>query len=489
MQTQELNHQVEAELISPPFDITEYYIDNHAIFTTIDQIDQKLLAKFSQVKRFKELWQMDVQFRQQVSTHPHHAFVRHGLKLHPEDVRPIWDEDCNSKWEQGILEFPLLKMSNEFFARLDYITNLHLKTAPNNIYIQQWRERQIARTASQFQPLVNQIVVHAPVSFELCKGCSVGCRFCGVSAPPLTEIFFYTPENAKLWREVLEVMTGFLGTAAGNGFCYWATDPLDNPDYEKFCLDFHAITGFFPQTTTSQPLKYPDRLRSILKLSRERNGICNRFSILSLKMFEKVHTEFSAEELLKVQLLYLNDEAENAHKAHAGRQREANLQKSQGDEEPHVQGTIACVSGFLFNMVERSVKLISPCNANERWPLGYIVYDQGTFVDADDLKSLIERMIRDNMPQTVRLGDVLRFRPDLKYEALVDGFQLSTHVKTFKFRHDSLWKQLGVLIHQGNHTTAEITQFFTNKGVLSTQTSYYLNLLFERGVLDSEPQI
>ena len=46
-------------------------------------------------------------------------------------------------------------------------------------------------------------------------------------------------------------------------------------------------------------------------------------------------------------------------------------------------GTIACVSGFLFNMVERNVRLISPCNASERWPLGYRIYDEGTFTDGE----------------------------------------------------------------------------------------------------------
>jgi len=35
--------------------------------------------------------------------------------------------------------------------------------------------------------------------------------------------------------------------AAGRGFCYWGTDPMDNPDYEKFCLDFHEVLGIFPK--------------------------------------------------------------------------------------------------------------------------------------------------------------------------------------------------------------------------------------------------
>jgi radical SAM family RiPP maturation amino acid epimerase len=481
MQTQELNQRLEVELIPSPFNINEYCTDHHDSFATIDQIDPKLLAKFSQVKRFQERWEADGKFREQVVQDPYSAFFRYGLKLNPEDVRPKWDRSC-----KDILQFPLLKLSQGFFERLDKVTDINSEVSDSQIRV--WRERQIARTSSQFNLAFHKVIQHIPVSFELSKGCSVGCRFCAVSALKFSDIFLYTPENAKLWRGVLEVMTGFLGTAAGNGFCYWATDPLDNPDYDKFCLDFHAITGSLPQMTTAQPLKNIEQTRAILKLSREKNAICNRFSILSLKMLEKVHQEFSDEELLNVQMNFLNDEAENAVKAHAGRQREANLKKGQGDEESHRQGTIACVSGFLFNMVERSVKLISPCNADERWPLGYMVYDQGTFVDADDLKMLIERMIRDNMPRMLRPSDLICFRRDLNYQTLVDGFQLSTRIKTFKFHHDSLWKELGALIHQGQYTTAEITQLLALKGVTSANISFYLNVLFERGVLDFEPQ-
>ncbi|WP_242048493.1 radical SAM family RiPP maturation amino acid epimerase [Anabaena sp. FACHB-83] len=477
MHTEELRQ----EIIARSFNIKEFCLDYHDSFQTIDQVDPQLLSKFSQVKRFQEHWEADSKFREQVVEDPYSAFLRYGLKLNPEDVRPKWDKNC-----KNISDFPLLTLSQAFFDRLDKVTDIDSDVSHLNI--RAWRERQIARTASQFNLAVHKVIQHIPVCFELSKGCSVGCRFCAVSALKFSDIFLYTPENAQLWRGVLEVITDFLGSAAGKGFCYWATDPLDNPDYEKFCHDFHAITGSLPQMTTAQPLKNVEQTRAILKLSKEKNGICNRFSILSLKMLDRVYQEFSDEELLNVQMNFLNEEAENAVKAHAGRQRQANLQKGQGDEEAHRQGTIACVSGFLFNMVERSVKLISPCNADERWPLGYMVYDQGTFVDADDLKILIERMIQDHMPRILRPSDLIRFRRDLNYQTLVDGFQLSTRIKTFKFHHDVLWQELGALIHHGQYTTAEITELLTLKGVTSARISCYLNVLFERGVLDSEPQ-
>ena len=125
-------------------------------------------------------------------------------------------------------------------------------------------------------------------------------------------------------------------------------------------------------------------------------------------MLNQVHQEFSAEELAFVDLVLQNQEAKKI-KANAGRARERNLKKGDDDSKFPEQGTIACVSGFLFNMVDRSVKLISPCNANDRWPLGYIVYDEGTFSNANELKILLEKMITDNMPLTVRPHDLVSF--------------------------------------------------------------------------------
>ena len=39
-------------------------------------------------------------------------------------------------------------------------------------------------------------------------------------------------ESGQLWRECLGVVAQVYGIAARRGFLYWATDPLDNPDYE-----------------------------------------------------------------------------------------------------------------------------------------------------------------------------------------------------------------------------------------------------------------
>ncbi|MGL4882761.1 MAG: radical SAM family RiPP maturation amino acid epimerase, partial [Waterburya sp.] len=189
-----------------------------------------------------------------------------------------------------------------------------------------------------------------------------------------------------------------------------------------------------------------------------------------------------------VQLELQNQEA-NRIKAKAGRSREKSIENEEQDAELPEQGTIACVTGFLFNMVDRSVKLISPCNASERWPDGYIVYDQGTFTNAENLKILLERMIDDNMPLTVRPQQLISFRPDLKYESLPNGFRLSNQLKSYNFQQAPYLKELGNLINKGDKTAQEIAVICESFGILPTLTFYHLNLMFEKGNLDEEPKL
>ncbi len=454
----------------------------------LESIDTHQKADVSDIKRFMERWNADPCFREQVSIDPYKSMTCYGLKLDPEEIRAL----CNLNFSQ---EFPEKVSNSAYFKTLQEFTHKNridvimksIAASSREPRFKAWRERQIARAVRQFKKCHQDSILHAPICFELSKGCSVGCWFCAISAPQLSNIFIYNQENAKLWHEILELMKEILGTAASSGFCYWATDPFDNPDYEKYCCDFHNILGIFPSTTTAQSLKDPERTRAFLKLSNKKGCLLNNFSILSLKMLNEVHKEFSAEELKFVRLALQNKEA-NTIKANAGRTRERNLKKREKNSEFSEQGTIACVTGFLFNMVDRSVRLISPCNADDRWPLGFIVYDEGTFLDAEDLKALLERMMVDNMPLTVRSSDLISFADDLKYESLADGFQLSTKFKTFKFRNQLYLRDLGEVIHKGDKTAEDIAFLFNLRGVSSADIFSTLNLLFEKGVLDYEPK-
>ncbi len=452
------------------------------------------LGRISHVKRFYERWEADPNFKQQVLTDPNQAVIRYNLNINPKDIEPLLTEAITQTDGEAV---PVLRPIGNY----EKFVNDHIKwcyelkqiaDSSQEIRFKSWRERQMARTRSELNEFrQDPPTIHAPVCFELSKGCSVGCWFCGVSAPRLEDIFTYNQSNAKLWREVLELMREILGSAAGAGFCYCASDPFDNPDYEKLCSDFHEILGNFPQTTTAQPLKDPNRTRLLLKLSLSKGCMVNRFSILSLKILEQLYQEFSPEELTFVRLVLQNQESSQS-KSNSGRAREYNKRKAEKNrdvlEDDSFAGSTACISGFLFNMVDRSVKLISPCNADSRWSNGYRIYEEGTFTNVDDLKILLEGMINRHMQLTVRPHDRISFRRDLKYESLPDGFQVSSRFVAHKLRNKPYLKQLGDVIHQGDKTAAEIAELFNLFGFSSINIYQSLNLMFKQGLLDEEPK-
>jgi radical SAM family RiPP maturation amino acid epimerase len=463
--------------------------DSHQFEELSDAELEKKLIRESQIKRFYEKWHADPDFQQQFLTDSYQAVFHYNLNINSEDVKALWDEVLAQR-DAGKPAPISVEYVQEFYRKIKCEMFHTIAASSREPRFKAWRERQIARASSQMYKSVHDEIPHMTGAFELSKGCSVGCWFCSVSAPRLGDIFTYSQENAKLWREVLELLKDIHGAAAKASFCYWATDPLDNPDYEKFCIDFYKILGIFPSTTTAQPLKDPVRTRLLLKLSLEKGCLMNRFSILSLKILDQLHKEFSPEELAFVKLELQNPEADGI-KANAGRAREYNKRKAEKNQETVddlLPGTNTCVSGFLFNMVERNVKLISPYNADDRWPLGYRVYEEGTFTNVDNLKTLLKGMIDRHMPLTVKPNDRISFRRDLKYESLPDGFQVSTRFKTYKFRNVPYVKQLGEVIHKGDKTAEEIASLFNIFGVPSVHIFQSLNLMFKNGILDDEPK-
>ena len=437
-------------------------------------------SRIAEVKRFLQKCEGDPQFRVRLLEDPQATAKSYGLGIDPQEFRYFWDDkyrhqQSRTLLEQRCLDFYRVSENNKLS---DLIDNSH-----NQAY-KAWRQRQLNRCSGQMVKSIHDQIGHFPVCFELSKGCSVGCWFCSVSAPRLSDIFFYTPENAKLWRKVLQVLKKVLGTAAADGFCYWATDPLDNPDYEKFLCDFHDIFGVFPQTTTAQPLKDPARTRSLLKLALERGSVFNRFSILSRKILERVHQEFTPEELAFVGLVQQQPEAE-IPKANAGRMRQRTAKKGSKEEvyDEEIAGTNACVTGFLFSMVDRTVKLVSPCPASDRYPNGYRVYAESSFTDAEELETFLVRAMAIYMPQQLRDTDLVRFRADLKYEELDNGFQVVTPILSLKFRNDAYLKQLGRVILDGDKTLAQIVDLFTKIGIQERKIRDAVALMFDKGAL------
>ena len=68
-----------------------------------------------------------------------------------------------------------------------------------------------------------------------------------------------------MWHDILSFAKEAIGPAAGWGTCYYATEPLDNPDYEKFADAFYDVFGVVPQLTTAAAMRKPERTKAYLE--------------------------------------------------------------------------------------------------------------------------------------------------------------------------------------------------------------------------------
>ena len=376
----------------------------------------------------------------------------------------------------------LWRRYTEAIARFRVTWRQLYEKTPSNLF-NAWRQRQVNRCHSQLSKETNQAIVHATMAFELSKGCSMGCPFCGVAAEPLQEVFMYTRENARFWQDILNVAVEHLGTTVGSGVCYWATEPSDNPDYLKFVADFGKTTGIYPHTTTAAPLRNLDWTRELLRFRREHIMAMDSFSILSTNTLHRVHETFSAEDLALTVLAMQHSASSVRLRAQSGR----NRKDASGSPQLELaqDHTIACLTGYLVNMVDRSVRLISPCPPSNRWPLGYRVYAEGNFSCAAELDDFIVETMKKCMPEQVASDDILAFRRDLDFIPLPgEGFQLLSKYQLHKMTGSPHLTQLGRLIAQGNLTSWRVIEelMVQHEDVLAIMSS--IQKLFDQGLLE-----
>jgi hypothetical protein len=149
------------------------------------------------------------------------------------------------------------------------------------------------------------------------------------------------------------------------------------------------------------------------------------------------------------------------------------------------QGSIACVSGFYVNLLQKWIKLISPCNACERWPHGYRVFDEDTFTDAADYRRAIERMVDRNMKEHVESGTRLGFRDDIEYRERPDGFTLVTPNQRHHVRGKPYLRRLGRLIESSRMTYDEVyDDVMKGNGASPFAVPGTVKDLFDKGLLD-----
>ncbi len=438
--------------------------------------------KYGQYKRFFELYHGDPEFARGFQRSPEETLAEGGLAIDHRLLEAIQDEAP----EGGGGPDSLLELEREAYKRLfdqKYIERLRGDGIRDDGF-RAWRSRQKRRTQGLFPRNYRDAMVHLPLAFELSRGCSVGCPFCAFSPPPLQGVFEYTEENARLWRGVLAVGKEIFGDFAGTSLCYFATEPFDNPDYERFCTDFFDLFGMFPRTTTSQYLDNPGRTRNLIGLMRRLDRVCLRLSVTSLGSLRALCGEFGPDELAEVPLC-LNNRESSARYSDSGRVRGWSAERRRG--KVHESGSVSCLSGFLINMVDRSVRLVTPCNPSDEHPFGYLEYGRAAFTTAADFDSQLRRMIHAHMPLEWPVEKALHFRSDLAFMGLDNGFELSNRFQRLRFTSDVFLRRVGELIHRGDASVQEIEgemgPYFVSPGYVAAA----VEALFEAGVVEESP--
>ena len=387
---------------------------------SMEMRDEDYIHEVSTAKRFLELWALEPGFSEKFQENPKQIIAEYEIDVDIESLKILAIYKEAEKYKDSPVEsLPRAARRYRAFINEKIAARSRLIESgcvPKHPAFKAWRGRQVNRCWAELGRR-NASIIHAPFTFELSLGCSVGCPFCGVAAKKLEKIFRYTPENSKIWQGVLKCVREIVGLAGGTGTCYYASEPLDNPDYESFANDFFAVFGVVPQLTTATAMRNPKRVKQYLTYVTEQEKHVHRFSLLSLETFHAVHQYFTPEELLYVELLPQFTEAPSCNFANTGRARELE-EKVEEDKEG---STIACITGFIVNMAEQTIRLITPCGATSSNPTGEILIAKKSFNDAEDFLQVLQDMIDTYMKLDFNKNEIIHIRKNITYEKAETG--------------------------------------------------------------------
>lgn len=376
-------------------------------------------------------------------------------------------------------------IQNKFYYRDLLRDHVYVPTNPR---IKQWRDRQINRCLGSIGG-ANESFVHAVTTYELADGCSVGCDFCGLGAGRLKKLFRYTPENAKLFRDVLKVCHEVIGDAAGGGMMYFATEPLDNPDYQLFEDDYYREFRLIPQITTAVSDRDIERTRGFVKELETRKGtFIHRFTLRSLEMAEKILNSFTPEELIRVELLPQYPEAPGFN-AYTVVGKEAEKEREEAKVPDTDPGTICCIDGFRINFARKELSIFTPCHMSEENPNGIAVASTVTFEDGEDFRSKLLELIDEYMvidvpkDEKLKIYDYFRLVQDEEHGNVLKSIYGGETLLLDKFREDYMRVIVKNLI-EGQYMKLELaTLMLKEYGVPAEHTLYFINQLWKKGFI------
>ena len=481
------------------------------------------IRTIAEVKRFWECYQGDRDFRTVVEaggefTAEQRQMLKDiGVTFRPEAMAPLWShrdlvfdglselivrhdtfEDAPSEIHAVLAPYPELSLWMKWRHRVDRMTLLqklkissHATLSPEYTA---WRARRVAAARNELGNY-GWSLDHPCHAVEMAVGCSVGCGFCAFDAPKLETVFDVSrPENRELVRGVAAGMARVLGWPAAHGMLYWSTEPHDNPHYVRLLELWREMTGAMLCTATARA--GVDWVRDLIGFYTTGPVQWPRVSVLSRNIMRRLHLAFTPLEMRDTTLLMQQKESEELRaKVPGGRDRmlkqlvEADdLRKvdfenlPEGFEPP--QGSIACISGFLVNMVQRTVKLISPCYTTMEYRYGYRVFDEMTFDGPADFEVVLKRMIGRSMAPRAYPEMPVRWRDDLKAVPQSGGFTLLSPTTRRDFRKGALHRRTAELIGRGDRTYGQVFDTLSDDPEIGPLPALsMLDSLFKKGYL------
>ncbi|MGE4267222.1 MAG: radical SAM family RiPP maturation amino acid epimerase [Deferribacterales bacterium] len=356
-----------------------------------------------------------------------------------------------------------------------------------NSALNNWRKRRIAAAKSELGHFGN-VISHPLYAFELSSGCGVGCWFCSFATDKLKDVLDYETNKDYFAAVIGRCVELFGKQGAGSALPYYRTEPHDNPHYIDYLKDFEEITGSVLCTSTAVG-NDKDWVKALLAYYGDKSP-WPRLSVLSVGMLKTIYENFTPEELIHRQLLMQMKENLRP-KVSGGRilEEKSGIRDISPDADIKQtivpQGSIACASGFLINLVRRTIDVFSPCYTSAKWPYGYRVFDSAVYEDENDFPIVIQKLINKNMHMSPPMDKPLRFRDDMVYKKTDAGFDLVTPNQIHHFRLKDKCGPVGELINSGNMTNAEIQRKLIDEhGINPFVVGASIQKLFDDGMID-----
>ncbi len=454
----------------------------------------------SHSKRAIEILSLIPGSEEELRNDPEGFVKKYSLKIDPKEIQFMFLSEYMEAREE-LYKSPDMydRISEAHFRYIQFNTNklnfrdylLKKGNIPTNKKVQVWRDRQVERCNGALGG-VNRSFIHSLVTIELAEGCSVGCKFCGLNAGSLKTLYRYTDENAILFKGILKVLHDELGTAGGRGMMYFATEPLDNPDYELFEHDYVEEFGIIPQITTAVFDRNIERTRKLVhELLKTGKGSIHRFSMRSLEMTQKAFEAFTPEELLFVELLPQYPEAPGfVPFVVVGKEVNETQDKKTAENDP---GTICCVDGFRINMPRKTLTIFTPCHMSEENPRGIAEAKTVEFTDVEDFRAKFNQLIDEYMvvdlptEETLRFYDYFRFEHDDEAGDVVRSIHGGEMLLVDKMPK-SYGKAIIDALFEGKYKKYELVdKIVAEYDAKSEEVIYYLNQFWKKGyIVDSK---